>query len=251
MIFMAGALLIGAIHLNDHTPIDTSYLSANNDSLFLTTYNQQIPKFYQCDFLGRCRSDVGKHHPYKVDVSLADERSTLSLKIRSNNQLSVYPYGKFDHELHRLSTSHLLLVSEDADNTGTYTRAFYVKGHEGQEIDFIKGTSFSQDDIRLAETGVLRLYYQDFGAPASGVFFDEFSTATRWYYPINFTATGCDKPFIYAFTADQHADIYIVYDCDVTPAQSKSTELHINIRRLASTTRTKSDVLTHPYWLQK
>lgn len=251
MILMASALLLGAIHLHDHPPIDTSYLSANKDSLFLTTYDHQIPKFYQCDFVGRCRSDVGKHHPYKVGVSLADERSTLSLKIRSNNQLSVYPYGKFDHELHLQGTSKLLLVSQDADNTGIYTRAFYVEGNEGQEIDFIKGTSFAADDIRLAETGVLRLYYQDFGAPASGVLFDEFSTATRWYYPINFTSTGCDKPFIYAFTADQHADIYIVYDCDVTPAQSESTELHINIMRLASTTRTKNDDLTHPYWLQK
>lgn len=251
MILTAGAFLIGAIHFNDHTPIDMSYISANKDSLFLTTYDQQIPTFYQCDFLGRCRSDVGKHHPYEVDVSLADERSTLSLKIRSNNQLSVYPYGKFDHELHRQGTSKLLLVSEDADNTGTYTRAFFVEGDKGQEIDFIKGTSFSQDDIRLAETGVLRLYYQDFGAPASGVLFDEFSTATRWYYPINFTSTDCSNPFIYAFTADQHADVFVVYDCGVTPAQSKSTELHINIMRLASTTRTKNAVLTHHYWQLK
>ena len=78
----------------------------------------------------------------------------------------------------------------------------------------------------------MRLYYDDWGSVASGVFFDEIISSTQWYYPLDNFDPACAEPFINSFTVNELSDVLILYSCDDSNRLVSDKEFKVNIMRI-------------------
>lgn len=204
-----------------HTEISNRYMgdiyaNADNEYLYLKMQQGDSNLNITCKYNGYCVDERNTNKFY--NVTSGDENRVES-PISTYNLVGDfirYNYKKYDNELHEIvgGIYKVLLVAEDDEGTGIYTRAFYLNKNYAAEIDFVKDSSFAPDGIRISEHGILRDYFTDNSGYPTGFLFDEFSSSIRWVYPLKEIAINCNDLAIYAYTLNDNKDLVVFYNCD-------------------------------------
>lgn len=226
-----------SVNLMDY---DRTHMIYVDGELLVTAYEENTKSFFKCKLDGLCIFNEYPSQKYTVENYKKNGSVGKSIKIFVDEKLmKTYDYGVFEHEVHRVGDQKhsLILVADNSDGTEVYTRAFYINGNYGSEIYYINGTSFSQDTVNLSQYGVMRLYYDDWGSVASGVFFDEIISSTQWYYPLDNFDSVCAEPFINSFTVNELSDVLILYSCDDSNRLVSDKEFKVNIMRIDKSKR--------------
>lgn len=233
MFLVAFFLLSHGVLLVNLMDYDRTHMIFVEGELLITAYEKNKKSFFKCKPDGLCI--LNEHPPKSYTVESYKPKNGNEAKIinimSDDKIMKKYNYGVFEHEIHRIIDQKysLILVADNSDETGVYTRAFYINGDYGSEIHYISGTSFSQDTVNMSQYGVIRLHYDDWGSVASGVFFDEITSSTQWYYPLDDFDSACAEPFINSFTVNELSDVVILYSCDNSNNLVSGKEFKVNI----------------------